>query len=154
MNKARFVLTSTIFSPEFLVILLGSIFYILLGKRIDVFLQKVMLPGEIVKWLALTPSLVLGWILYSGKRLIFPEKHTDIFCKWEDHWKVDLLFRIAIFYAAFFTIIGVVAWCFPWAPPNSKAICCMAIALFGSAATFYTVYDATIAVEKILRTQL
>jgi len=108
-------------------------------------------PDEIIKHLALLPAAAAGWMFFSGRTLLFPEKDTKQSLQtWPEYWKMRMGFDVALVYAIVFAVLGLIAWGMDWKAGKSIPYICLATSLIGAGTCFMAVYRAQQVVNEII----
>ena len=108
-------------------------------------------PDEIVKHLALLPVAGVGWMFFSGRTLLFPEKDAkQSLQSWPEYWKLRIGFDVSLIYSVIFGVLGLIAWGMDWKSGKSMPYVSLATSLFGAGACFVTVYRAQQIVNEII----
>lgn len=151
MRKTAEFLRFLVISPEFVILSAGLLLELQFGDGIARWISGSSPPDEIIKHLALLPVAAAGWIFFSGRTLLFPEKDTKQFLQsWTDYWKLRTGFDVCLVYSVIFGILGLAAWAMDWKSGNSMPYVGLATSLLGSGTCFLTVYRAQQTINEII----
>lgn len=151
MTKVTEFLRLFLIGPEFAILLAGAVLEYQFGEGIARWISGSSPPDEIVKHLALLPAAAAGWIFFSGRTLLFPEKDTKhLLQSWPEYWKLRIGFDVALVYTGAFAVLGLLAWGMDWKAGKSTPYICLATSLIGAGTCFVTVYRAQQVVNEII----
>lgn len=151
MKRIGELLRLLLIGPEFVILLAGAAIEYQFSGEIARWISGSSPPDEIVKHLALIPAAAAGWMLFSGRTLLFPEKDVkQSLHSWPDYWKLRAGFDVALIYAAAFAVLGLIAWAMNWKAGKSVPYVCLATSLIGAGTCFLTVYRAQQVVNEII----
>lgn len=151
MTKVTEFLRLFLIGPEFAILLGGALLEYQFGDGIARWISGSSPPDEIVKHLALLPAAAAGWMFFSGRTLLFPEKDTkQSLQSWPEYWKLRIGFDVALVYAIVFAVLGLIAWGMDWKAGKSIAYICLGTSIIGAGTCFVTVYRAQQVVNEII----
>lgn len=138
-------------SFEFLIVLIGLVIYFLGGSCVQNLTQRLIMSSEKMHYLVLLPPTLFAWILIYGKKILFPDKDDKkILCDWPNYWRLEIGFRVSLFYGLLFSITSFCTWGMDWKSSETIPIIVLFVSIVGSGVNAYSIYEAILQIDKIL----
>lgn len=154
MNRVKDNLVSVFVSFEFLIFLGTLLAYPLFSDRIAALAAQLGDDSEKIKWLALIPVALLGWMIANAKELLFPEApNAELLHDWPDYVMVKDRHIISLVSGALCSAFSVGVWMFCAVSTNALAFTVLTASILISIATFASYHLATVKIRNILNAQ-
>ena len=138
-------------SLEFPTILLGILFGLVWHQPLQVIASDISSTEEIVKHIALLPSLFFGWDCIEARKLLFPEEDKrGALQAWDDYWRYKIHYHVALFYGALFALCGFTIWAFGLLPSTPTGLAFSAMANIGALTVSVSIFLARDTVREML----
>ncbi|MFZ3072653.1 MAG: hypothetical protein WA162_05370 [Thermodesulfobacteriota bacterium] len=138
-------------SIEFLVILLGAIFFFLWPEYAILISAKLSDNSDFQKYLFAASPILAVYVFNESRKLLFPEKvKKKIFQSWPDYWKLKIHFLVGLLYSGLFAGIGLLTWALGYKVNEPKGFVMLAVSVVGGLVVAVSVYWARIRLPEIL----
>ena len=151
MNKLFYFLRVFFISFEFLLLLVGAVFYFNMEKLIGNFVFSLPFNSEFTNWLIIVPAGLFVWILKEVNSLLVGDKEAiRVLAGWSDYWMLKVHTSVNLIYSFIFLFFSILPVSMNEWFKNIKFVIFFAIGFSGLLISARDIYFANIRVKELV----
>jgi hypothetical protein len=153
MKRLSNIVRAFFVSFEFLCIVIGILLTIWRPSAIQGIAEQIASNGDMIKYLALAPVGVFGWVFSHSRKMLFPEADKkSILQGWPDYPAFRDVVFVGVAFSVIFVVTGLATWAMDWSSSPAVPFTWTAVSLIGAAIAAFSMYHAEIVLTENLKT--